>query len=447
MPGPVLRLIAPKALAEATPADRDRVVDFLRAASIAAVVLGHWLVATVVPARGGWRGTNALESLGWLRPVTWAVQVIAVFFLVGGFSNWRSIAGGSGAAGFYARRADRLLRPTVLFVAVWFVVAIIVDATGSPDRIVREALRIVAQPLWFLAVYLLLVLVAPIQARVHRAWRWSLLLGLPLVVTAMDVLRLTSAVPQLAVANYLLVFMFAQELGFAYADGAFDRVRPRTAVGVGVGAFAALALLTTFGPYPVSMVGVPGERLSNMSPPTLCILVLTVAQGALLLAARRPLRDWLSRVRVWQATVMVNLTVLTLFLWHLTAFVVAGAVFLALDVDFPPVGSPRWWGQRVLWLAGASIVLVVLVAVFSPVERSRWRGVPQGPGWLRPVGILTAFVGLAGLALAGFGPVTRVAGGQFLGVRFSPLAGAVLLLAGWLLAAGPPRPPRAARST
>lgn len=34
-------------MVEATPADRDRVVDFLRAASICAVVVGHWSIAIV----------------------------------------------------------------------------------------------------------------------------------------------------------------------------------------------------------------------------------------------------------------------------------------------------------------------------------------------------------------------------------------------------------------
>ncbi len=35
-------------MAERTPADRDRYVDFLRAFSIATVVLGHWFIAIIV---------------------------------------------------------------------------------------------------------------------------------------------------------------------------------------------------------------------------------------------------------------------------------------------------------------------------------------------------------------------------------------------------------------
>lgn len=41
----------------------------------------------------------------------------------------------------------------------------------------------------------------------------------------------------------------------------------------------------------------PGQRISNISPPTFAILVLGVAQAALLLAAHRPLSAWLQRPR------------------------------------------------------------------------------------------------------------------------------------------------------
>ncbi len=157
----------------ATPEDRDRVVDFLRAASILAVVLGHWMIATVVEVDGERQGTNALSALAWLRPVTWAFQVMPVFFLVGGFANLRSLrAGADGhadAGGFLARRADRLLRPTMVFVGVWLLLAAWLERRADPSDLVRDITRIAAQPLWFLAVFVLIVLAAPLQLRAQRA--------------------------------------------------------------------------------------------------------------------------------------------------------------------------------------------------------------------------------------------------------------------------------------
>ena len=123
-------------LVAATPEDRDRVVDFLRAASILAVVLGHWMIATVVEVDGERQGTNALSALVWLRPVTWAFQVMPVFFLVGGFANLRSLhadaEGHIDAGGFLARRADRLLRPTMVFVGVWLLLAAWLERRADP---------------------------------------------------------------------------------------------------------------------------------------------------------------------------------------------------------------------------------------------------------------------------------------------------------------------------
>lgn len=304
-------------LVAATPADRDRVVDLLRAASILAVVAGHWLIATVVRSGGDLRGTNALAAMPWLRPLTWVFQVMPVFFIVGGFANLRTLAadGGRDTGAFLAARADRLLRPTVLFAAVWLAAGPALVAVWDEPRLAADVARIAAQPLWFLAVYVLVVLAAPVQWRLHRGHGLATLVVLALTVVVLDALRLSEVAPGPAVVNYLAVFLFAQGIGFLYAEGRFCGVRPRSALAVGGGALGVLVLLTTVGPYPVSMIGLPGQRISNMSPPTLPILVLGVAQGAVLLAAHGPLSRWLQRPRVWRATIVANLVVLTTFLW------------------------------------------------------------------------------------------------------------------------------------
>ncbi|HMQ28564.1 MAG TPA: acyltransferase, partial [Acidimicrobiales bacterium] len=168
-------------LVAATPAERDRVVDFLRAASILAVVAGHWLIATVVRADdGGLRGTNALVSMPWLQGLTWLFQVMPVFFVVGGFANLRSLEshGGRDTGAFLAARADRLLRPTVVFAAIWLVAGPALVAWWAEPDLAADVARIAAQPLWFLAVYLLVVLAAPIQLRWHRRAPRGTLVGL-----------------------------------------------------------------------------------------------------------------------------------------------------------------------------------------------------------------------------------------------------------------------------
>ena len=69
------------------PPERNRYVDFLRALSILAVVVGHWLVAAPYMKDGAVEGGHLLGILPWTQWLTWGFQVMPLFFLVGGFSN------------------------------------------------------------------------------------------------------------------------------------------------------------------------------------------------------------------------------------------------------------------------------------------------------------------------------------------------------------------------
>ena len=74
-------------LADRTPSTRDRYVDFLRAVSILAVVIGHWTIAMIIWDRGSIRSTSAIGVTSWLWLATWFLQVMPIFFFVGGFAN------------------------------------------------------------------------------------------------------------------------------------------------------------------------------------------------------------------------------------------------------------------------------------------------------------------------------------------------------------------------
>ena len=64
-----------KAMAEQTPAERNRYVDFLRALSIFAVIFGHWLVAATQVQDGVLVGENMLGVQPWTQWLTWKPQV------------------------------------------------------------------------------------------------------------------------------------------------------------------------------------------------------------------------------------------------------------------------------------------------------------------------------------------------------------------------------------
>jgi peptidoglycan/LPS O-acetylase OafA/YrhL len=91
-----------KAMAAKAPPERNRYVDFLRALSILAVVVGHWLVAAPYIKDGAVEGGHLLGILPWTQWLTWGFQVMPLFFLVGGFSNGVSWAATLRKGGSYA---------------------------------------------------------------------------------------------------------------------------------------------------------------------------------------------------------------------------------------------------------------------------------------------------------------------------------------------------------
>ena len=110
MPTAEPELTRAERVAAATPSTRHRVIDFLRAAAITVVVLGHWTIVAVDP--GGIQPHGVLDNAPWSHPLTWVFQVMPVFFLVGGYANglsWRSARRkGVGYGGWLRARLRRL---------------------------------------------------------------------------------------------------------------------------------------------------------------------------------------------------------------------------------------------------------------------------------------------------------------------------------------------------
>ena len=122
------------------------------------------------------------------------------------------------------------------------------------------------------------------------------------------------------------------------------------------------------GHYPRSMLGTDFERVSNAYPPTLCFLLVGVWLIGLVLLLRPAVSRWLERPGPWKFTIVVNQRIMTLFLWHMTAYLLA---ILALwPLGFGQETSPtlRWWAERPLWIAVPGVILLVLVLVFGSFE-------------------------------------------------------------------------------
>ncbi|MDQ4124407.1 MAG: acyltransferase, partial [Actinomycetota bacterium] len=363
-------------LAAATPSTRDRYVDFLRALSIAVVVFGHWLVAIVYLNGSDLSGASALDEVPAARPLTWVLQVMPLFFFVGGFSNltsWRATKrkGGDYFA-FVSSRVERLMRPCAIFIGAWLAVtvALNVAAPGVAEEL-EPALAIIAKPLWFIAVYLIVIALAPPMLRLHERYGLGVPVAMAAAAVVVDVLRLAADVPHVGYLNFAFVWLFAHQLGFFYADGSFTRRTRPQLVALAAAGLLALVALTQLGPYSTSMVGVSDGRVSNNDPPSICIVAHSTWLIAAAMLARGRATRWLEGKRAWTAVVAANSMIMTVFLWHLTALLIGVLAFYPLGFPQPEGGSPEWWLLRPLWLALLTVLLVPFVAAFGRFERPR----------------------------------------------------------------------------
>ena len=378
-------------------ATRDRFLDLLRAFSIVAVVIGHWLVTDLYWSDGGIRHRSTLGEAPGMWPLTWVFQVIPLFFFVGGYANRRSWVGaqrrGEGYASFVDRRMHRLLAPTaVLLVAV--VAGNVVQARLDPPGLGAGG-EILLQPVWFLGIYLIVTALTPLTLRWHALWAWRVVACGLGVVAGVDVLRLAAGVTWVAYVNVLVVWVLVHQLGYFYADGRLGRKEAaRLAV---VGGVVLVAL--TAGPYPARMVGVPGDELVNMNPPTAALTALACAQVGLAVLARAPLDQWLMRPRVWALVIAANLSIMSIFLWHQPVMAVVARFLGPTSLPHPDPPGLEWWAVRVVWFASAGLVLALVVMLVGRFER----GAPPAPAPRSRAASVTATTAavLAGLGLLG----------------------------------------------
>ncbi|MET7774548.1 MULTISPECIES: acyltransferase family protein [Streptomyces] len=439
------------ALAAATPASRDKYVDLLRVASLGTVVLGHWLMAAV-SVRGDGRAEvgNLLAVEPRLQLLTWALQVMPVFFFVGGFSHalsYRSLrrkAGEHGEKGengggalysvFLRARLQRLLRPTVVFIGVWGALALALQLAGREGGLLDVSLRLVAQPLWFIGIYLAMVAFTPPLLRLHERYGWGAFGGLVAAAGLVDVLRFGFGVPYVEFLNFAFVWLAVHQLGFLRADGKLRR--PYLLAGAGL---AGVVLLVAYGPYPLSMVGMPGEKISNMAPPTFALLCHGLWLVGGVESLRGPARRWLRRPRVWRAVVAANGVSMTAFLWHLTAMLGVYGALLALGVRLPEPATGAWWAQVPVRVVVAGAVTALLVTVFRRFEQPSVVVLGESgvsPAGARPaaaLGVTLCLFGVLGLSMVGFGGLLEGRTAVLIAVRVTAPVAVAMTLVGWLL--------------
>ncbi len=368
-------------MVERTPADRERYVDFLRVLSIAVVIIWHWSLSVIT-----WNGDrflmpNPIDEVpaGWLY--TWVLQIVPVFFIVGGYANFASWQAarrrGRSAWAFVRHRLFRLLSPVAVFGIAWLVFELIMFALVPGYRGVLSYALIVFTPLWFIGAYAGVVALVPVTVSLHIRAKWATVGALGLAVIAADAGRFALDVEAFGWLNTALVWVLIHQYGYFYRDGTLLRLDATGAAGVAAAGAGVLAIVTTIGPYPRSMVSTPGQEFSNILPTTLTIAAVGLLQLGIMLLARPRVSRWLQKVDAWRMVIAANSVVLTVFVWHMTALLVVLALYQAIGGRLLEYPSLAWWDQRWFWLVAPAVVLAVFVAIFGRFEisgRLRTRG-------------------------------------------------------------------------
>jgi peptidoglycan/LPS O-acetylase OafA/YrhL len=356
---------------------RERAIDGLRALAILGVVGGHWLVGALVPGvDGGLQVDSPLRTNEWLASATWLLQMLGLFFLVGGYAAAKSLARARARGGadrqWLRRRFVRLAWPVLVAVTAVAAALPVAWMLGVPPATLRTWVVLVLQPFWFVGVYAVVTALTPLALRLDDRFGWRAALPMAGAVALVDIARYgLDAVPD--AAGYLTVlpaWMFTYQLGVTWARRG---IRTPVAAGLLAGGVALFAALLLVWHYPASMVSVPGAGRSNSNPPSLLVPALAAAQAGAAILLRGRLEALLRRrPRLWTAVGLANLFAMTLFCWHNTALVAVSAAGQALGglpglTDAPVVDV--WVAQRLAWFPVLAAALAALVLAFGRLER------------------------------------------------------------------------------
>lgn len=362
-------------VAASTPADRDRVLDVIRIASLVGVVLGHTVMAASIIENHILIWDNLLTSSVLFQAMTWLLQIMPLFFFAGAAACVSSWAPGANWGGWLMKRCTRLFRPVFYYLAFWAVTLTVLYRL-LPQHIYEPIAGVSTQLLWFLGAYVLVLAAMPMLYRITTATR--LVAGVATVygaIALIDAIRLhwpaTMSLGYLNLAVWLIPAMF----GVAYRRGLLAR---RAALATAAAFFAVDVALVQWGPYQISMVGTGDHHLSNTSPPSLLLAGHAIILSALAIAAAPAIARWARRPRVWWCTAIGNSGAMTLYLWHMP-------VLLGTHLVFDYLGCPRFPGAQDFLAISLAQVLIVVVAVavlfvaLRPLENnplSGWDGAP-----------------------------------------------------------------------
>lgn len=316
---------------------RNHLIDLARITSVLVVVVFHSLLWQVLLVDGQvlvvpW----APGPVFW--GISWVATIVPVFFVAAGYANtvvvdkWR--ASGAPYGAFLTLRGSRLLGPMTVFVVAFTLVGTVAAWAGRLAEAVALS-RQFAQLLWFAVVYVLLLAAAPLAVRLHDRFGGWVMLPLVAGVIVVDwVVRATGDL-DLQWLNLAFAWPLAHQWGIAYHRGWFRGWTAGRLAGAIAGCAAVIVALVFGLGYPPAAVAWADVLVANLQPPTLAIVALGLAQTCVLGWLKRAGVAATLRPRTERLVRLANALLLTVYLWHIPAIVVAAGTLVGLSLLLP----------------------------------------------------------------------------------------------------------------
>jgi hypothetical protein len=347
---------------------RDRFVDLVRAVSLTVVVVWHWAFTIIVVEPNGLYPTNPVGFTSGMWLLTWLLQVMPLFFFVGGWANlssWRAAEKkGVTMKTFLVRRGKNLAIPALTLVGAWWALTVAITSIYDINWL-WDATLLVISPLWFAVTYLFIIMFMPIWLRLHERFGVLTPIWLAGLAALMDVARFNHGWTWAGWFNMLFVWGLAHQLGFFY-DKLIAMPRQQIWAFVWGGLFGLIGLVWA-GLYPASMVGVPGDKFSNMAPPSLAIVALLIFQIGVLMLIRPWIMARLDRPRWKWFTTKLSTYSMPLYLLHTTGMVIAVITVYVITGQRYELWSVSlwWWISRPLAIAFPLLATIPLLLLYG----------------------------------------------------------------------------------
>lgn len=363
---------------------RNHLIDLARALSVVVVVTFHCLLYRIVVVDGlpqvvPWAPQP--HAAWWTA--SWFVMIIPMFFIAGGFAHAlvidRMRSEGRSFSYYLAARARRLVGPLLLFAGF----ATLVSTAGAWlfSAPISVALSVqFAQLLWFVAIYLVIVGVAPSMVTAQDRFGWWPLVVLTVLAAAVDAWSFATEDATVRYWNLLTVWPICHQLGIAYHRGWFRRGPVWVPIAVLVAAAAAIPVLVFGLGYPASSIGLGDIPIANVLPPTVAMIVLAFGQTAALGLLERAGVARTLPPRVERGLGVANALAVTTYLWHIPCIAIAGGLLFGVSRMLPALTGgllSQPWVVVVTWLLIVAIVPLIgrlEYALIPPLARAPGHG-------------------------------------------------------------------------